>query len=187
MKKYLHIALMLLFVLTITSCSKDDENKVDEVWKQQNEEAFQKIAANPEYKKLESESKNGYILYKVLKEGDGQRLVLWTDSVRMYYKGCLISNSAGQIVQDLTKVLEEGYAFNSYLFEDGEPVDFELAKPSTGYGLIDGWQTALQNMREGDRWEIWIPQKLGYGASADKIPAYSTLVFDLEVVKILTK
>lgn len=182
MKKYLHIALMLLFVLTITSCSKDDENKVDEVWKQQNEEAFLKIAANPDYKKQQSNSENGFILYKVLKEGDGIRPILYTDSVRIHYRGCYIKNSSGQVVEDLTKVTEEGVAFNNYLFEDGAPVDFKVSE------VVDGFTTALQYMQEGDRWEVWIPYKLGYGTQEVKgIPGYTTLVYDMQVVKILNK
>ena len=51
--------------------------------------------------------------------------------------------------------------------------------------LIMGWQIALTRMHEGDRWEIYIPAKWGYGSmKMDGIPAYSTLVFDLELVKI---
>lgn len=181
MKKYLHIALMLLFVLTITSCSKDDEDKVDEVWKQQNEEAFQKIAANPDYKKQQSISGNGFILYKVLKEGDGNKPA-YTDSVRVQYKGFIISNLQGNIVEDLTKVREEGFSFDGRLASEGEPSDMIVSQ------LVDGFTTALQYMKEGDRWEIWIPQKLGYGGQArDGIPAYSTLVFDLELIKVLER
>ena len=51
--------------------------------------------------------------------------------------------------------------------------------------LIMGWQIALTRMHEGDRWEIYIPSKWGYGSmKMDGIPAHSTLVFDLELVKI---
>lgn len=51
--------------------------------------------------------------------------------------------------------------------------------------LIMGWQIALTRMHEGDRWEIYIPAKWGYGSrKMDDIPANSTLVFDLELVKI---
>ena len=51
--------------------------------------------------------------------------------------------------------------------------------------LIMGWQIALTRMHEGDRWEIYIPAKWGYGSvRMDDIPAHSTLVFDLELVKI---
>lgn len=47
MKKYWHIALMLFCVLMITSCGDDDEAlEVDEVWKVQNEEAFQAHAGS---------------------------------------------------------------------------------------------------------------------------------------------
>lgn len=187
MKKYLHIALMLLCVLVV-SCSKDDEDVVDEVWKLANEEAFQKITADSEYMKLESESKNGYIMYKVIKNGEGEGPIFFTDSIRAYYKGCLIKDKKGNIIQDLSKVLEDGYVFDQRMYDDGIPATFSVTN------LVDGWQTALQHMRVGDRWEIWIPQKLGYGANPQKrngqvtIPGYSTLVFDLEVVeKILKK
>ena len=51
--------------------------------------------------------------------------------------------------------------------------------------LIMGWQIALTRMHEGDKWEVYIPAKWGYGsAKMDDIPAWSTLIFDLELVKI---
>ena len=61
-----------------------------------------------------------------------------------------------------------------------------------------GIQAALQKMVEGDKWEIWIPYQLGGGkskastltlgfggASRPPIPAYSTLVFEIEVVEVM--
>lgn len=181
MKKYLHIALMLLCVLVV-SCSKDDEDKVDEVWKLANEEAFQKITADPEYTKLESQSKNGFIMYKVLKNGTGDGPIFYTDSIRAYYKGCLIKDKKGVIIQNLSEVLEKGVVFDQRLYDDGIPATFSVTK------LVDGWQTAIQHMRVGDRWEIWIPQKLGYGSATQAgIPGYSTLVFDLEIVEKIVK
>ena len=51
--------------------------------------------------------------------------------------------------------------------------------------LIMGWQIALVRMYEGDKYRIWIPAKYGYGSvKMDDIPAWSTLEFDLELVKI---
>ncbi len=51
--------------------------------------------------------------------------------------------------------------------------------------LIMGWQIALTRMNEGDKYRIWIPAKYGYGSiKMDDIPAWSTLEFDLELVKI---
>lgn len=51
--------------------------------------------------------------------------------------------------------------------------------------LIMGWQIALVRMHEGDKYRIWIPAKYGYGSmKMDDIPAWSTLEFNLELVKI---
>lgn len=51
--------------------------------------------------------------------------------------------------------------------------------------LIMGWQIALVRMHEGDKFRIWIPAKYAYGsAKMDMIPAWSTLEFDIELVKI---
>ena len=51
--------------------------------------------------------------------------------------------------------------------------------------LIIGWQAALLRMHVGDKYEIFIPAKYGYGSmKLDDIPAYSTLCFELELLKI---
>ena len=51
--------------------------------------------------------------------------------------------------------------------------------------LIMGWQIALVRMCEGDKYRIWIPAKWAYGSlKQPDIPAWSTLEFDLELVKI---
>lgn len=51
--------------------------------------------------------------------------------------------------------------------------------------LIMGWQIALVRMHEGDKFRVWIPAKYAYGsAKMDMIPAWSTLEFDIELVKM---
>ena len=51
--------------------------------------------------------------------------------------------------------------------------------------LIAGWIIALQQMRVGDRWEIYIPAEQGYGRfSQPGIPGDSTLVFDIELLGV---
>lgn len=53
-------------------------------------------------------------------------------------------------------------------------------------GVIDGFSTALQHMKEGDIWEIWVPWELGYGSSGSgSIPGYTTLVFEIELMEIM--
>lgn len=51
--------------------------------------------------------------------------------------------------------------------------------------LIPGWIIALQTMRPGDRWELYIPAEQGYGKfSQPGIPGGSTLVFDIELLGV---
>ena len=81
--------------------------------------------------------------------------------VTVHYTGCSI----------------DGKQFDSSL--GGVPVAFRLNE------LIEGWFIALQHMCIGDKWEIYIPSELGYGKySQPGIPAYSTLIFELELCSI---
>lgn len=61
----------------------------------------------------------------------------------------------------------------------GAPVPLRLRE------LIPGWQIALQQMRPGDRWEIYLPAEQGYGKrGVPGIPGGSTLIFDIELKAI---
>lgn len=72
--------------------------------------------------------------------------------------------------------------------DDG--TEFDRSKPSAtfwiGKGmLIKGWDEGIPGMREGGVRNLTIPPSLGYGASAKgKIPAYSTLHFEVELISI---
>lgn len=147
----------------LLSCSKEEEEVIDEAWKAANEKAFNDLTYDPAYARILSESKMGHIFYKVIKSGSGTKPIYYTSSVTAYYTGSLI----------------DGSVFDQAEYPDKLPAVFQLSS------LIDGWATALQHMKEGDRWEIWIPAELGYGSVAKtNIPAYSTLRFELEVVKV---
>ena len=51
--------------------------------------------------------------------------------------------------------------------------------------VIEGWQIALQRMHVGDHWIVYIPYAMGYGTrSSGPIPAFSTLVFDVQLLGI---
>lgn len=169
MKKYLQIALMLLCVLVVSSCSgNNNELAIDEEWKIKNEEAFQAQKFNPDFQELKSQSNNGYILYKVLDEGTGEVPIYYTSTVKVYYKGTLI----------------DGKVFDQQLFENGAPATFKVNE------MVDGVTTALQHMHVGDKWLIWMPQQLGYGRAGRDggnvtILPYSTLIFELEVTEIV--
>ena len=102
------------------------------------------------------------VMYRVLEEGRGTRCPKPSGIVYVHYTGRLIDGT----VFDTT----EGQSL---------PALFVVRE------LIMGWQIALTRMHEGDKWEVYIPAKWGYGAMAlDGIPAHSTLIFELELVKI---
>jgi peptidylprolyl isomerase/FKBP-type peptidyl-prolyl cis-trans isomerase FklB len=162
MKRNFYLFLLISGVFFLLSCSKNEE-VVDEAWKSANEKAFNDLTYDPSYSRILSESKMGHIFYKVIKEGTGTKPIYYTSRVTIYYTGSLIDDSV----------------FDWAEYPDKLPGEFEVST------LADGWATALQYMKEGDRWEVWIPQELGYGSVAQtKIPSYSTLRFEIEVVKV---
>ena len=71
----------------------------------------------------------------------------------------------------------DGRVFSTSAEEGRGLVSFPLQK------LIPGWLSALQLMRPGDRWRLWLPPHLAYGwKGKDYIPPDATLVFDVELV-----
>jgi len=100
--------------------------------------------------------------YKVIKSGDGPTPGP-EDTVTTHYRGTLI----------------DGREFDSS-YSRGQPASFPVK------GVIAGWTEALQLMKVGDKWEVYIPSDLAYGAAArgDVIQPNSTLVFELELLEI---
>lgn len=175
---------LLLFItlaaLVFASCSKDDET--DSIWAEENLAAYKKTAASAEYKTIESQSKNGSIAYKVIKSGDGET-PLYTDYVKVLYTGWfkLVDWNKGDtfVNEDGVKVTNT-FIFDSTANRNNVPSLFRVS------GVVDGFSTALQHMKVGDKWEVWIPAQLGYGlVPQQNIPANTTLVFEIELVDIL--
>lgn len=113
-----------------------------------------------------------YVYCKVLEVGNGAT-PLYTDTVAANYRGWLIPLYDGKVV-----VFDQSYQ---------GALDQQVAVPSefAVSGVIVGWTTALQEMKEGDRWEVYIPSELAYGESTSgSVPAYSTLKFDLNLVEV---
>jgi len=100
--------------------------------------------------------------YKVEKEGDGKTPVK-TDTVKAHYKGTLI----------------DGAQFDSS-YDRGQPAEFPVQ------GVIPGWSEALQLMKVGSKYKLFIPPELAYGASGRPgIPANSVLIFEVELLDIV--
>lgn len=102
------------------------------------------------------------IYYQILQTGEGKVSPTLRSIVTVHYRGTLIDG----------KEFDNSYKRNC-------PEAFRLCD------VIDGWQLALQQMHTGDKWIIYIPYQLGYGTKASgPIPAYSTLIFEVELLGI---
>jgi FKBP-type peptidyl-prolyl cis-trans isomerase FklB len=100
--------------------------------------------------------------YEVVSQGEGATPDAGS-TVRTHYEGTLIG----------------GEVFDSS-YKRGEPAEFPVG------GVIAGWTEALQLMREGDKWRLFIPSELAYGSrAAGSIPPHSTLIFDIELLNVL--
>ena len=120
-------------------------------------EAF--LAANA--KKDSVETLPSGVQYKVLVKGSGD-IPTATSKVKVNYEGRLI----------------DGTVFDSS-YERKQPATFGCNQ------VIKGWTEALTHMPVGSKWEIYIPQELGYGSrEAGKIPPFSALVFTVELLDI---
>ena len=118
---------------------------------------------------------NDKIYCKVLEEGDGDVTPVFTDYVSVHYRGKLIPLYDGS-----EYVFDQSYQ-GELNPEVAVPVTLTLSE------VITGWTTALQQMKIGDRWELYIPSDLGYGDSGNTgIPGFSTLIFDVALAGIIT-
>lgn len=187
-------AMMLLSVWTMASCSEED-NEVEEFpnWQVTNDNYFNHLsdsvkallAADPsrtDWKRIKTWSKSpetegvnaDYIIVHVENTADAAETAspLYTDSVQVSYVGRLLPSTS----------YSTGYVFDRTFYGDYDPETSARVKFTTS-GVVDGFSTALQSMRRGDRWTVYIPYQLGYNSSASgTIPAYSTLIFDLILV-----
>ena len=180
MKKQLLLVISLFSVLLFSAC--DETETVDDRWKIENETQFNSIAANiPEYTKLNSLTGDGFIMYKVLETGTGDRSPLFTEQVKVRFTGWYKN------IWDKPDTFtdEKGnFITNKIIFDTTSKNN--IARPMNVYEQIEGFRTALQYMKEGDIWEVWIPWKLGYDAvGRGPIKGYSTLVFEIELVEIV--
>ncbi|MGV3547818.1 MAG: FKBP-type peptidyl-prolyl cis-trans isomerase [Pedobacter sp.] len=100
--------------------------------------------------------------YEVLTEGTGAQPKT-TDKVTVHYKGTLLN----------------GFEFDSS-YKRNEPTSFGLNQ------VIPGWTEGVALMKEGGKYRFFIPYQLAYGArgAGQDIPPYSTLIFEVELIKV---
>ena len=157
---------------------KDAQTIVQEYFRQQEERinairAEQGKAAKAEGEKFlaENKIKEGVkvtpsgLQYVVVKEGEGA-MPTAEDEVTVHYTGKLL----------------DGTVFDSSV-NRGEPATFPLNR------VIPGWTEGVQLMKEGAKYTFFIPSDLAYGAQGvpNAIPPHSTLIFDVELIKVVKK
>ena len=113
-------------------------------------------------KRVEVKTTASGLQYEVLEEGTG-KMPAANDSVTVHYTGKLI----------------DGTVFDSSV-ERGEPATFGVTQ------VIPGWVEALQLMKEGAKWRLFIPSNLAYGpnGAGNIIGPNATLIFDVELIKV---
>ncbi len=100
--------------------------------------------------------------YQVITEGTG-KVPTKDDVIKAHYKGTLVT----------------GEQFDSS-YDRGQPAEFPVG------GVIPGWTEALQMMKVGSKFKLWIPPELAYGPAARPgIPANSVLAFEVELLEIV--
>lgn len=185
MKKQLSLIFSLYALIFFSSCDKtetfDDKRKLD------NETQFAKISADSRYKKIESASKMGFIMYRVIESGNGET-PYFTDKVKVLYTGWYKndwSQEKDTYTDNQGKTIINKIIFDSTDNRNNIPNVLSV-NPNASTGVIDGFSTALQHMKVGDKWEVWIPWKLAYGEiGKGDIKPYTTLVFEIKLVGIV--
>lgn len=116
-------------------------------------------------KRAEVKTTESGLQYEVLTEGDGP-VPTAADNVEVHYTGKLI----------------DGTVFDSSV-DRGTPATFGVTQ------VIPGWVEALQLMKAGSKWRLFIPANLAYGqqGAGNVIGPNQTLIFDVELLKVLGK
>jgi len=170
MKKVLAVAMAAMLMSGMASCggnSTSSETATQEAAPDYGQQIKDNKTLGREF--MEQNAKNDSVVqtqsglqYMVLKEGNGAKPGP-TDEVTVHYTGRLL----------------DGTVFDSSV-ERGEPATFPLDK------VIAGWTEGLQLMSEGSEYRLFIPSELAYGSkgSGDKILPNSTLIFDVQLIKV---
>jgi len=178
-----YILLLSLLLLSYTSCSEDDST-TDEFanWQERNDATIDQWAASGMRKirvftqdDTTTGKSSDYIYVQVLESGDGTESPLYTDTVRVAYRGRLIP----------TTNYTDGFVFDETYLGDfsWHTAGMSTMAISGSTSLVSGFATALMNMHKGDRWLVCIPYQLGYNAASQgSVTAYSDLIFDIALL-----
>lgn len=196
--------LLPLAALLFASCEEVQEASKYDNWQARNEAFIDSIARETGGLIIDSEEKaaavevgrlfaiattagtmsgDQYVYCKKITANPEGRRPLYTETVSAYYYGTLITgdkfdgNFTGYSAVDRQELNAE----------DKKPTEFDAPSEFSVSGVIAGWTAALQLMKTGERWMLYIPYQSGYGTSGSgSILGYSALTFDLILDDIVT-
>lgn len=176
MKKFLFLSLTLL---TLMACNQEQpaNNKETQQEASKAKPATQTTTVNPIQKQSEIDlelikqylSKKGIdaqvtpsgLYYRIIKEGDKNKMPTASSNVRTNYKGMLLN---GQVFDQSP---------------EGKPISFSLDQ------VIPGWTEGIQLVGEGGTIQLIVPSRLAYGPRRiSVIPPNSVLVFDVDLLEV---
>ena len=207
----IHLLVALLALTAFTACSESEDEESDFAnWQERNEAYFRQIYSQAQsgqgsttgswriMKKWSladevATAPENHIVVQVLNQGTGSGCPMFTDSVRVHFQGHLMPTAA------FSSGMPIGSSYSgTFHSETASPRTYAVSSSYTP----DGLATALQQMHIGDRWRLYVPYQLGWGAVSHRVisstsgstgslewiasglvvPAYSTLVYDVELV-----
>jgi FKBP-type peptidyl-prolyl cis-trans isomerase FklB len=136
--------------------------KFERLATQNQQEAAKFLAENAKREGVQTTTSG--LQFRVVKQGTGASPTI-NDRVRCHYRGTLLN----------------GTEFDSSANQGG-PAEFAVAE------VIPGWTEALQKMRVGDKWQLFVPPDLAYGMNphpSSGLEPNSLLVFDIELLEVL--
>jgi len=156
--------------INITQANSYSQVQFEKIKDEYRKTKFAELIAAGEKFLVDNKSKEGVVTtnsglqYKVIKQGDG-----------------VIPDDRSRVLVNFRGTLVDGTEFdNSY--KNNEPSSFHTTQ------VIRGWTEALLMMPLGSKWELYVPQELAYGKEGllPEIPPYAMLIFEIELVEVIT-
>lgn len=195
--------LLPLAALLFASCEEVQEASKYDNWQARNEAFIDSIARETGGLIIDSEEKaaavevgrlfaiattagtmsgDQYVYCKKITANPEGRRPLYTETVSAYYYGTLITGDKFDGNFTGYSAVDQG-TLNA---TDKAPTEFDAPSEFSVSGVIAGWTAALQLMKTGERWMLYIPYQSGYGTSGSgSILGYSALTFDLDLVEVV--
>lgn len=194
------MAAATLMAFAFTACSETD-NSTDDFpnWQAANEAYFDSIynvakANTAQWRLIPSitltpeavKNNTDNVAVQVIEAGDGSERALQNDTVRVILQGRLKASPG----------YPQGKVFHQTYVGSDDHSTANAAKLAVG-SAVPGLQTALQNMPIGAKWRVYVPYQLGFGSALGsgtvagassttvQVPGFSTLIYTVELVKII--